>query len=60
VSIDHVSVHPQRRLLRISEERPPWYRSWRGEAMTDILPAFLALMSIGVFLAHALDAYRAR
>jgi len=28
--------------------------------MTDILPAYLGLMSIGVFLAYALDAYRAR
>jgi hypothetical protein len=36
---------------------PAWQR-W-GKAMTEIVVALLAFLSISVFLAHAFDAYRA-
>jgi hypothetical protein len=57
---DHVGPHPQRNLPPIPQVRP----SRRGKpgrtAMTEIVTAVLVFLSITVFLAHTLDAYRVR
>jgi hypothetical protein len=51
--------HPQRDLPPLPQGRRPWHRCDPGGApMTDIATALLALISIGVFVAHAFDAYR--
>jgi hypothetical protein len=55
---DH-GIHPQPNLPRVSQE----YRSRHGTlgrpAMTiDVVTAVLALLSVSVFVAHGLDAYR--
>jgi hypothetical protein len=39
--------------------RPPWHGGNPGSApMIEIVTALLAFLSIGVFVAHAFDAYR--
>jgi hypothetical protein len=56
---DYADIHSQFDLPRVSEKR----RSRHGErgrstTMTEVVTALLALVSAGVFLAHAFDAYR--
>jgi hypothetical protein len=50
--------HPQRNLPRIPQERPFRQGNLGGKAMTEVVTALLVFLSIGVFLAHAFDAYR--
>jgi hypothetical protein len=57
---NHAGRHPQRDLPAISQDHPQWHRNDEGAAMTEIVTALLAFLSIGVFLAHAFDAYRMR
>jgi hypothetical protein len=57
---DHADPHRQRDLPAIPQGRPHWHGSNGGTAMTEIVTALLAFLSIGVFLAHAFDAYRMR
>jgi hypothetical protein len=56
---DHAGPHPQRDLPPFPQERPSRYGNAGGKAMTEIVVALLAFLSISVFLAHAFDAYRA-
>jgi hypothetical protein len=55
---DHAGPHPQRHLGPISQGRPSRHGKAAGKAMTEIVVALLAFLSISVFLAHAFDAYR--
>jgi hypothetical protein len=55
---DHVGPNPQRDLPPISRGRPSRHGKLGGKAMTEIVAALLAFLSISVFLAHAFDAYR--
>jgi hypothetical protein len=57
---NHADPHPQRDLPAIPLDHPQWHRNDEGAAMTEIVAALLAFFSIGVFLAHAFDAYRMR
>lgn len=55
----HVSRHPQFDLPPFPHGCHRWYGHDPGEAaMTEFIAALLAFLSIGVFVAHALDAYR--
>jgi hypothetical protein len=56
---DHAGPHPQRDLSPIPQGRPSRHGKAGGKAMTEIVVAMLAFLSISVFLAHAFDAYRA-
>ena len=47
-------------LSRISQERPVDHADRGGTPMIEALAAVLAFTSIGIFLAHAFDAYRTR
>jgi hypothetical protein len=51
---------PQCDLSRISEERPVNHADRGGTPMTETMAAVLVFISIGIFLAHAYDAYRMR
>jgi hypothetical protein len=44
---DHADIYPER------------YEPTEGNAMTEMTTFLLALLSIGIFLAHAIDAIRA-
>jgi hypothetical protein len=60
--IDHHGHHPQRHLPPISQRRSSRHSEPGGKAMTDLVTAvcvICVLFCIGVFLAHALDAYHA-
>jgi hypothetical protein len=54
---DHAGLTPQRDLPPISQGRPSRHRNAGGKAMTEIVVALLAFLSISVFLAHAFDAF---
>jgi hypothetical protein len=55
----HAGNHPQRYLSPIPQGRRLWHGGDPGSApMIEIVTALLAFLSIGVFLAHAFDAYR--
>jgi hypothetical protein len=56
---DHADLHPQRGLPPISQGCASRHGNAKGEAMTEIVIALLAFLSISVFLAHAFDVYRA-
>jgi hypothetical protein len=47
-------------LSRVSQERPVDQTDRGGTPMTEMLAAVLVFISIGIFLAHAFDAYRTR
>jgi hypothetical protein len=57
---DHVGIGAQRHLPRISQACPFRHGNTGRKAMTEVVTAFLIFVSIGVFLAHAFDAYRLR
>jgi hypothetical protein len=59
-SLDHVGIGPQLHLPRISQACPFRHGNTGRKAMTEVVTAFLIFVSIGVFLAHAFDAYRLR
>src|SRR5216684_6588199 len=54
----HVCVHPQLNLPRSSQELPVGHGKLGGQVKTEVVTAVLVFLSVGVFLAHALDAYR--
>ena len=54
----HVCVHPQLNLPRSSQELPVGHGKLEGKVMTEVVTAVLVFLSVGVFLAHAFDAYR--
>ena len=58
--LDHVGISPQLHLPRISPACPFGHGNTGRKAMTEVVTAFLIFVSIGVFLAHAFDAYRLR
>ena len=58
--LDHVSIGPEPHLPRVSQARPPRHLNLGRKAMIEIVTALLAFISIGIFLAHAFDAYRLR
>jgi hypothetical protein len=59
-SLDHVGISPQLHLPRISQTCPFGHGNTGRKAMTEVVTAFLIFVSVGVFLAHAFDAYRLR
>jgi hypothetical protein len=58
--LDHVGIGPEPHLPRISEARPYGHGNTGRKAMTEVVTAILVFVSIGIFLAHAFDAYRLR
>ena len=57
----HVSRHPQFDLSPFPQGCHRWHGSDPGEPpMTEVVAALLAFLSIGIFLAHAFDAFRTR
>jgi hypothetical protein len=58
--LDHVCIGPEPLLSRISQACPFRHGNTGRKAMTEVVTAFLIFVSIGVFLAHAFDAYRLR
>jgi hypothetical protein len=58
--LDHVGISTQPHLPRISQACPCRHDNTGRKAMTEVVTAFLVFVSIGVFLAHAFDAYRLR
>lgn len=55
----HAHHHPQFDLSTFPHGFPRWHGSDPGEPpMTEAAAALLAFLSVGIFLAHALDAYR--
>src|SRR5712664_1533450 len=54
----HICVHSQRNLPRSSQELPVGHGKLGGKVMTEVVTAVLVFLSVGVFLAHAFDAYR--
>jgi hypothetical protein len=56
----HVGIRTEPHLPRISQACPFRHGNPGRKAMTEIVTAFLVFISIGVFLAHAFDAYRLR
>jgi hypothetical protein len=58
--LDHVGISPKPHLPRISQACPFRHGNTGRKAMTEVVTAFLIFVSIGVFLAHAFDAYRLR
>jgi hypothetical protein len=58
--LDHVGISTQPHLPRIYQACPSRHGNTGRKAMTEVVTAFLIFVSIGVFLAHAFDAYRLR
>jgi hypothetical protein len=58
--LDHVGIGPEPHLSRISQACPFRHGNTGRKAMTEVVTAFLIFVSIGIFLAHAFDAYRLR
>jgi hypothetical protein len=58
--LDHVGIGPEPHLSRIYQTCPSRNGNTGRKAMTEVVTAFLIFVSIGVFLAHAFDAYRLR
>jgi hypothetical protein len=58
--LDHVGISTQPHLPPISKACPSRHDITGRKAMTEVVTAFLIFVSIGVFLAHAFDAYRLR
>jgi hypothetical protein len=58
--LDHVGISTQPHLPPISQACPSRHDNTGRKAMTEVVTAFLIFVSIGVFLAHAFDAYRLR
>jgi hypothetical protein len=58
--LDHVRIDPEPHLPRVSQACPSRHDNTGRKAMTEVVTAFLVFVSIGVFLAHAFDAYRLR
>ena len=54
----HVCVHPQLNLPRSSRKLSLGHGKLGGKVMTEVVTAVLVFFSVGVFLAHAFDAYR--
>src|SRR6267142_3954161 len=58
--LDHVGIGPQPHLPRVPQACPSRHGNTGRKAMTEVVTAILIFVSIGVFLAHAFDAYRLR
>jgi hypothetical protein len=58
--LDHVGIGPEPHLPRVPQARPSRHFNTGRKAMTEVVTAVLAFISIGIFLAHAFDAYRLR
>jgi hypothetical protein len=58
--LDHVGIGPEPHLSRIYQACPFRHGNTGRKAMTEVVTAFLIFVSIGIFLAHAFDAYRLR
>jgi hypothetical protein len=58
--LDHVRIGPEPHLLRISQACPYRHGNTGRKAMTEVVTALLIFVSVGIFLAHAFDAYRLR
>jgi hypothetical protein len=58
--LDHVGIGSQPHLPRVYQACPSRHDNTGRKAMTEVVTAFLIFVSIGVFLAHAFDAYRLR
>jgi hypothetical protein len=56
----HVDPHPGHDLSAIPQGRYRGFDKRLGTAMIEAATALLAFLSVGVFLAHAFDAYRMR
>jgi hypothetical protein len=54
---DHAGPHLQRNLPPFPQGRPSRHGNAGGKAMTELVVALLAFLSISVFLAHAFDAF---
>ena len=57
---DHVNPHRGHDLPAIPQGRSRGFDKRLGKAMIEAATALLAFLSVGVFLAHAFDAYRMR
>jgi hypothetical protein len=57
---DHVDLHAGGDLPTIPQGRNRGFDKRLGKAMIEAATALLAFLSVGVFLAHAFDAYRMR
>jgi hypothetical protein len=55
----HAGIDPKPDLPRISQERAFGHTKAGSTPMTEVVAAVLVFFSISVFLAHAVDAYRA-
>jgi hypothetical protein len=58
--LDHVGIGPEPHLPRVPQACPCRHNDTGRKAMTEVVTAVLIFASIGVFLAHAFDAYRLR
>jgi hypothetical protein len=57
--LDHGRNHTQRYLSPFPRDCRVWHGGYAGNApMTEIVTTLLAVLSVGVFVAHAFDAYR--
>jgi hypothetical protein len=57
---DHAGPNPERGLPPLPQGRPSRHGKRWGTLMTEIVAATLAFLSVAIFLAHAVDAYRLR
>src|ERR1700675_4106103 len=57
---DHVSPTPQRDLPPIPQCRPSRHGEPGSKVMAEVVTALCVFFSISIFLAHAVDAFRAR
>jgi hypothetical protein len=56
----HASRHPQRDLSPFPQKRPSRHGEARSTQMIEAITGLCIFLSIGVFLAHAFDAFRMR
>jgi hypothetical protein len=56
----HVRHYPERDLPPIPQRRPSGNGEPGSKAMTEVITALCVFFSISIFLAHAVDAFRAR
>jgi hypothetical protein len=58
--VHHGRHRPQRDVPRIPPQIPSWLGKFGSGTMTEMVTALLVFLSVGIFLAHAFDAYHMR
>jgi hypothetical protein len=58
--VDHVGTDTQPNLSPISQVRPYGHSKPGRETVIEVISALFGFFSVGLFLAHAFDAYRVR